>query len=58
MEIDKAPDDEDEEERKKRRMRELLKPKPIEGVEDWGLLPEPEGECDPELEVRFDAVAV
>ncbi|RUS12883.1 HCNGP-like protein-domain-containing protein, partial [Endogone sp. FLAS-F59071] len=56
MEIDKALDDEDEEERKKKRMRELLKPKPIEGVEDWGLLPEPEGECDPELEVRFDTV--
>ncbi|KAG0237632.1 hypothetical protein BGW42_000460 [Actinomortierella wolfii] len=30
--------------------RQLLKPKPIEGVENFGIPPEPEGECSPELQ--------
>lgn len=35
-----------------RELRRLCGPEPIEGVEDWGLPPEPEGEVDPALEVR------
>ncbi|RUP47450.1 HCNGP-like protein-domain-containing protein [Jimgerdemannia flammicorona] len=51
IEVEREPRDEDEEKTRKR-MRELLRPKPIEGVEDWGLPPEPEGECDPEVEAK------
>lgn len=32
-------------------MRRLLTPKPIEGKDNWGILPEPETECDQALQV-------
>lgn len=34
------------------KIRALLRPPPIHGVRDWGIPPEPEGECDPDIEVR------
>lgn len=34
------------------RLRELLLPAPIEGLEDWGIPPETSEPCDPALEVR------
>ena len=34
------------------RIRALLRPPPIPGVDDWGIPPEPTGACDPEIEVR------
>ena len=34
------------------RIRALLRPPPIRGVDDWGIPPEPQGACDPEIEVR------
>ena len=33
-------------------MRSLLRPKPIPGVENFGILPEPEGEADEDVQVR------
>ncbi|TFK37983.1 HCNGP-like protein-domain-containing protein [Crucibulum laeve] len=35
------------------RIRALLKPPPIPGVEDWGIPPEPTGPCDPALEAKL-----
>ena len=33
------------------RIRTLLLPPPIQGVDDWGIPPEPEGQCDPAINV-------
>lgn len=33
-------------------IRLLLRPPPIEGQQNWGILPEPEEPCDPALEVK------
>jgi len=33
-------------------IRRLLKPPPIEDVEDWGIPPDPEGQCDPALQAK------
>lgn len=35
-----------------RQRRALLRPLPIEGVENWGIPPEPETPCDPEREAK------
>jgi len=35
------------------RIRALLRPPPIPGVEDWGIPPEPTGECDPEITAKL-----
>ena len=34
------------------RVRQLLRPPPISGVEDWGILPEPSESCDEAIKVR------
>lgn len=34
------------------RIRMLLRPPPMPGVDDWGIPPEPQGDCDPEIEAR------
>ncbi|KAI5118563.1 hypothetical protein M0805_005854 [Coniferiporia weirii] len=31
----------------------LLRPPPISGAQDWGIPPEPEGACDPDLEAKL-----
>ncbi|KAI0070324.1 HCNGP-domain-containing protein [Panus rudis PR-1116 ss-1] len=36
-----------------RRIRALLRPPPIPGVEDWGIPAEPDGPCDPEIEAKL-----
>lgn len=35
------------------RLRALLHPPPIPGVEDWGIPPQSTEPCDPAIEVRF-----
>ena len=40
------------------RIRALLRPPPIHGVRDWGIPPEPEGECDPGIEVCIPSVSI
>jgi hypothetical protein len=45
-------DTDDEYEDNVARIRRLLRPPPIPGVDDWGIPPEPTGECDPEIEVE------
>lgn len=35
------------------RIRALLRPPPIAGVDDWGIPPEPTGECEPEIEAKL-----
>ncbi|CAL1699790.1 unnamed protein product [Somion occarium] len=35
------------------RIRALLRPPPILGIQDWGIPPEPLGECDPEIEAKL-----
>ncbi|RGB26988.1 HCNGP-like protein [Rhizophagus diaphanus] len=34
-------------------MRQLLTPKPIEGKDNWGIPPEPEKECDQDLQAKI-----
>jgi hypothetical protein len=36
-----------------RKRRELMQPKPIPNVDDWGIPPEPQGECDADVEARI-----
>ncbi|KAI8384293.1 HCNGP-like protein-domain-containing protein [Radiomyces spectabilis] len=36
-----------------RQRKALLKAKPIEGLDNWGILPEPEEECDPDREAQI-----
>ena len=40
------------------RIRALLRPPPIHGVRDWGIPPEPEGECDPGIEVCIPNLSI
>lgn len=35
------------------RIRTLLRPPPIPGVDDWGIPPEPAGTCDPDIEAKL-----
>ncbi|CAG8516064.1 10053_t:CDS:10 [Ambispora gerdemannii] len=42
--------------RKQMRMRELLRPKPIPDVENWGIPPEPDAECDPNVQEKISRV--
>ncbi|EKM57961.1 uncharacterized protein PHACADRAFT_251887 [Phanerochaete carnosa HHB-10118-sp] len=35
------------------RIRALLRPPPIPGVDDWNIPPEPTGVCDPEIEAKL-----
>lgn len=35
------------------RIRALLRPPPIPGVDDWGIPPEPSGQCDPDIEAKL-----
>ncbi|PSR70743.1 hypothetical protein PHLCEN_2v13363 [Hermanssonia centrifuga] len=35
------------------RIRALLRPPPIPGVDDWGIPPEPTGDCDPGIEAKL-----
>lgn len=35
-------------------VRELLRPPPLQGVQDWGIPPESLEACDPEVEARYD----
>ncbi|KAI9199292.1 HCNGP-like protein-domain-containing protein [Polychytrium aggregatum] len=34
-------------------IRAVLKPDPIEGLDNYGIPPEPEGECDPEIQAKI-----
>lgn len=35
------------------RIRALLRPPPIPGVDDWGIPPEPSGQCDADIEAKL-----
>ncbi|KAI0346369.1 HCNGP-like protein [Trametopsis cervina] len=35
------------------RIRAVLRPSPITGIDDWGIPPESEGECDGEIETKL-----
>lgn len=35
------------------RIRALLRPPPIPGVDDWGIPPEPSGQCDSDIEAKL-----
>jgi hypothetical protein len=41
----------EDEDRKEMLMKQLLRPKPIEGSESWGIPSEPDTECDAGLQV-------
>lgn len=47
-----------DEEEELTRIRRLLRPPPIPGISDWGIPPEPDEECDAELEARIIPIPI